>query len=233
MTEPFHPSQVPRSLPRGRSHLPREVVLVSQRERLLEATVEVVGSKGYAATSVADIIKAARVSRTTFYEQFHDKEQCFRAAYEEGARAHLEHVRTTAAQATGSMQCLQAGIRAYLDVLAGEPAFARVVLVEVLAAGPAAAASRDWALGRYAELLRNWHAEARRENSAVPPMPGEVFDCAAGGVSDYLATVVREGNAERLPALAPVLVTFLLNAGGVPAGRDLAAALAATRTRRQ
>src|SRR5437660_10761980 len=160
MSDPDHPSHIPRSLPRGRSHLPREVVLVSQRERLIEATVEVVGTNGYAPTSVADIIKVARVSRTTFYEQFHDKEQCFIATYEEGARAHLEHVRATAKHATGSMQRLQAGVRGYLEVLAREPAFARVVLVEVLAAGPGAAASRDWALGRYAELLRKWQTGA-------------------------------------------------------------------------
>lgn len=232
MHDPPDRPRVPRSLPRGRSHLPREIVLVSQRERLIEATVQVVGARGYAATSVADIIKAARVSRTTFYEQFRDKEQCFIAAYEEGARAHVEHVRTMAKQATGSIQRLQAGVVAYLEVLAGDPALARVSTVEALAAGPAAASSRDWTLGRYAELLRKWHAEVRRENGAVPAMPDEVFDCAVAGVGDYVSMAIREGNADRLPALAPVLVTFLLNAGAVPAGRELAAALAASRARR-
>lgn len=227
------PPRVPRSLPRGRSHLPRQVVLLSQRERLIEATVEVVGARGYGATSVADIIKAARVSRTTFYEQFRDKQECFLAAYEDRATIQFEHVQSAAEQAAGSMQCLQAGVRAYLEVLAEDPALARTSLVEVLAAGPQAAASRDSIHARYAGLLRRWHVRAREENRAIPPMPGEAFACAVGGVSDLLAATVRQAGPERLPALAPVIVTFLLNAGAVPAGRDLAAALSASRARRR
>ena len=208
-------------------------MLLSQRERLIEATVEVVGDNGYADTSVADIIRAAKVSRTTFYEQFRDKQACFIAAYEDRATLQFEHVRAAAKRGAGSMQRLQAGVRAYLEVLADEPALARTALVEVLAAGPEAAASRDSIHARYAGLLRSWHEEARGESQAIPPMPDEVFGCAVGGVSDLLAATVRRGASEQLSALAPVLVTFLLNVGAVPAGRDLAAALSASRARRR
>lgn len=191
-----------------------------------------VGTKGYAATSVGDIIRFARVSRSTFYEQFPDKEHCFIAAYEERARLTLEHVREGCEQAGSSMQRIQAGIRALLAVLADEPAYARMALVEVLAAGPVAAASRDRVHGRFVELLVDWHAAARRESEAVPAMPEDVLACAVGGVGDLLARTVREGGTERLPALAPVIVTFLLTAAAVPAGRDLAAALSVSRARR-
>jgi AcrR family transcriptional regulator len=224
--------RIPRSLPRGRSHLPRPVVLLSQRERLIEATVEVVGAKGFPATSVADVIRAARVSRTTFYEQFRDKQDCFIAAYEDRGALQFEHVRAAAKRASGSMQRLQAGVRAYLEVLVEEPALARTSLIEVLAAGRQAAASRDSIHARYGDLLRKWHAEARGENDEIPPMPDEVFACAVGGVSDLLAATARDDGTERLPALAPVIVTFLLNVGAVPAGRDLAAALSTSRARR-
>lgn len=227
------PRVVPRSLPRGRSSLPREVVLVSQRERLLEAMVEAVAAKGYAAATVGDVIRAARVSRTTFYEQFSDKEQCFIAAYEDRARLHLEHVRAAAKQAAPGVQRLQAGVRAYLEVLAAEPAYGLTALVEVPAAGPAAAGSRDLIHARYADMLRKWHAEARSQNELIPAMPEEVFGCAIGGVSDQLSTIFRQGQAERLPGLAAVVVTFLLNVGAVPAGRDLAAALSASRAQRR
>ncbi|MCW2988568.1 MAG: transcriptional repressor BetI, partial [Solirubrobacterales bacterium] len=68
--------------PRGRHGLPPEVVARSQRDRLLEATMQVVAEKGYAATTVADLTKRAGISRTTFYELFADKEACFLAAYD-------------------------------------------------------------------------------------------------------------------------------------------------------
>ena len=57
----------------------------SQRERLLDAAIDVVAEKGYAATTIADLTKAAGISRTTFYELFEDKEACFLAAYDAAA----------------------------------------------------------------------------------------------------------------------------------------------------
>jgi AcrR family transcriptional regulator len=41
--------------------------------------VGAVAAKGYAATTVADVLVRARVSRSAFYEQFRDKEDCFLA----------------------------------------------------------------------------------------------------------------------------------------------------------
>jgi len=68
-------------LPSGRHGLPRDVVVRSQRERMVEAMIGVVAEKGYTDATVADIISTAGVSRATFYEQFADKEDCFIAAY--------------------------------------------------------------------------------------------------------------------------------------------------------
>lgn len=233
MSADLQPTRIPRSLPRGRAHLPREVVLVSQRTRLIEATLEVVGSRGYAASTVADIIRAARVSRTTFYEQFGDKEEAFLAAYESSADAEFDHVKAAVETVAAPVHALQTGVRAHLEVLAGEPAYARCALIEVLAAGRDAAASRAVVHRRYSALLAKWHQRVRAESTGIPPMPEEVFEAAVGGVADLAASRLRSGAAEQLPALAPVIVTYLLNAGAVPAGRELAAALAATRSRRR
>src|SRR6266576_1786673 len=70
-------------LPRGRHHLTREQVRASQRGRMLLEMVEAVAAKGYASTSVADVIAGARASRETFYEHFENKQDCFLAAYDE------------------------------------------------------------------------------------------------------------------------------------------------------
>lgn len=232
MADNSDPIQIPRSLPRGRAHLPRQVVLVAQRTRLLEAAIETIGMSGYAASTVGDIIRAAGVSRSTFYQQFSDKEACFVAAYEDAADRHVEYVVAATEQAGSALQCLQVGVRAYLEVLSSEPAYARAALIEALAAGAGPAASRDSVHGRYAVLLQGWHARVLAEDPLLPQMPDEVFDAAVGGVSDLLATTIRIEGTERLSRLAPVIVTFLLNACGVPVGRELAAALSATRARR-
>ncbi|MBD0322124.1 MAG: helix-turn-helix transcriptional regulator, partial [Aldersonia sp.] len=68
-------------LPRGRHGLSRDEVVRSQRDRILLAMAEAMAEKGYVATSVADVLRRAGVSRETFYQQFSSKEDCFRAAY--------------------------------------------------------------------------------------------------------------------------------------------------------
>jgi hypothetical protein len=47
------------------------------RRRLLEAMAESVAVNGYSNTTVADIVRIARMSRRTFYEYFPDREACF------------------------------------------------------------------------------------------------------------------------------------------------------------
>ena len=54
----------------------------SQRNRILQAMIEVVSERGYPETRVVDVIGVAGVSRKTFYELFASKEDCFLAAYD-------------------------------------------------------------------------------------------------------------------------------------------------------
>ena len=101
-TTPATPPSTPNRLPSGRHGLPRETVAASQRARMIDAMAAVVAEKGYAATTVADVVERAGVSRRTFYEQFADKEACFLAAYEVGLAVVLDRIRprTTARPAS-------------------------------------------------------------------------------------------------------------------------------------
>ena len=83
------PPASPSRLPSGRHGLTRDVVVASQRTRLVDAMAQIVAEKGYPATTVADVVERAGVSRRTFYEQFADKEACFLAAYDAGLEAVL------------------------------------------------------------------------------------------------------------------------------------------------
>ena len=56
----------------------------AQRARLLEGMTQAVAEKGYADATVTDAVRAARVSRGTFYALFASKEACFLEAYRHG-----------------------------------------------------------------------------------------------------------------------------------------------------
>src|ERR671930_1076961 len=109
-------------LPRGPHGLPRDVVVKSQRSRMLGALVEVVAEKGYVATTVADVIGRAGVSRTTFYEQFKDKEDCFLIAFQKGGQAQYLKVIEAVRSATDPVEQLRRNLRAYLSELNAFPA---------------------------------------------------------------------------------------------------------------
>ena len=87
-------------LPRGARLDLRAELRASQVGRLVCAVADCVAAKGYASTSVADIIAAAGVSRKTFYEHFADKEACFLAAYEMVA----DHIRSSMQAAAGAIK---------------------------------------------------------------------------------------------------------------------------------
>ena len=130
-------------------------MLASQRGRILEAMADVVAAKSYAGTTVAGVVSRAGVSRQTFYDQFDSKEDCFLAAYEAG----VELITTVVDQAEADagedwLPRVRAGVRAYLEVLDAEPAFARTYLLEVLAAGPTALERRAEVMDRFASRHR-------------------------------------------------------------------------------
>lgn len=194
---------VPRSLPRGRHAAAREVVLASQRGRLLEAMADCVAEQGYAATTVARVIARAGVSRKTFYEHFADKRACFLAAWEVGTDILFDQLVAVAGEAGDWRVRLRTGTEAFLDVLAAEPAFARSFMIEVLSVGDEALARRAEIHERFATVIAETHAQARAEGADLGPVPPWVFRAAAGAAWELIVEHLRTRGVEGLTDLAP------------------------------
>jgi AcrR family transcriptional regulator len=195
--------------------LSRATVQASQRGRLLFAIAQVVAEKGYAAATVADIVDRASVSRSTFYEQFPDKEACFLAAFTFGVEFVLGQMRE-AFERLAARDDWHAHVRSdlttYLRVLASEPAFAAALHVEVLAAGPAALAHRTRMFELFTLRTKRVHELAREQDPRLPELPDSAFTLHTGGVDEMIREWLRTRGAETLPELAePVLAgTFAL-----------------------
>jgi AcrR family transcriptional regulator len=196
--------EIPRRLPRGTHGLDPSLVAASQRTRLLEAVGRAVADRGYAAATIDDIVRDAGVSKKTFYEHFSDKLGCFLAAYEAASDELLAHIRAAQEEADGEwLVRTRAGIHAYLRWLAAEPALARVFLIEIAAAGPAALELRERMRDRYADRMR----ELQTQNS----VPDEIFHAVVAGADDLVVRRLREGGdlLELEPALLYLQVSLL------------------------
>jgi AcrR family transcriptional regulator len=190
--------------------LPREQVLASQRERMLRAIAEAVAEKGFARVTVADVISRAGVSRETFYEHFSDKESCFLAALEEGARTLLRILGSVLAHAEGEpLERVDLILNAYLSTLAAEPAFTKAFLIDAYGAGPAATAQRIELQQRFVDLVAEIFDDAGAES------PGR-FACEAlvAALSSMVTVRVGSGRIDELPGLREPIIELLRRVGG-------------------
>lgn len=218
MTPSTHPAPAANRLPSGRHGLTREAVVASQRGRLIDAMAQVVAEKGYAATTVADVVERAGVSRRTFYEQFSDKEACFLAAYDVGLAVVIGRIKQAVevSPTAGWREQARSGVEAFLALLASEPAFARALQLEILTAGPAALERRTGMLAMFSGVWRGVHERARAEDPELPTLPDEVFAVLTAGLEELIRECIRTRGTEALPDLAdPILRAVLAVLGGV------------------
>jgi AcrR family transcriptional regulator len=190
----------------------RPRVSVTQRERLLEGMARTVARRGYAATSVADVLKEARISRRTFYETFADKEDCFLAAYDAVVARCDDHVAHAYAGEEPWEARLARALEALLAFLAAEPDFARLGIVEVLAIGPRGLARRDATLSRFRRFIEITRAHL----PATAPPSDLVAEAIAGGIYELVYARIARGEAARLPELLDELLHYTFMLLGIP-----------------
>jgi AcrR family transcriptional regulator len=183
--------------------------------------IQAVAEKGYAAATVADAVRAARVSRGTFYAQFASKEECFLEAYKYGIDVMVSRIRSAIRDESSDdwVERLRTGLRAYLETLTGEPRFARTHLFEVHMAGPLAGAARDEALRAFADRYRSSFRAALRERPELRMPSDDALFILSAGVDQLICARVRAGELATLPELTDELtltaVAFLEGAAAI------------------
>lgn len=200
-------------LPAGRHGYSREQVAHHQHERLIAGLAAAVAAKGYAAVTLADIVREAKVSRRVFYANFEGKEQCFLAAFE----VVVDHLRDLVGEAVDGVDAHDGGdgwpqqaiaaTGAILRFLAAEPDLARLVVVESRGAGQALNARLNQAVAE----LRPPLARGRAERPAGErPLPDSTEDSTLGAVVSLVHRKVAAGEADRLEDLLPECAELVL-----------------------
>jgi AcrR family transcriptional regulator len=189
-------------LPSGRHSLTRDVVLASQRGRLLEAMAEAVAEHGYGPTTIAHVVSRAGVSRKTFYEHFDDKRHCFIETYDTAIGFVLGRIAFAVEDQKNPRERLAVGLRTFLDVLSEEPAFCRAIVVEVQAAGAVGLARRRATLQVFAERYVEVNRQAREANPRVESLSLDLALAVVGAILELVASRVEEGRTAELGELA-------------------------------
>jgi AcrR family transcriptional regulator len=199
-------------VPRGRHAPPLEVRVGVQRRRLLEAAAAMFAVRGYADASAEAIARQAGMSKATFYEHFANKEECILVLFDEAATEVMRAM--AAASDAGPFATFQArveaGARAFLETLAAYPESAQTLLVEIIGAGPRAAAHRDAILEAFADAMyRDFATAAPRFGAGTFASRDDAFAIIGASV-ELVSRHLRTGRPREVLELLPVIVHLTL-----------------------
>ena len=163
------------------------------RSRLLEGMAVAVSQKGYADTTIADIVREASVSRRTFYEHFSTKAECLIALYTAASHNALKVLRQAIEPGRGWEQQLETGIHAYLGCMAANPVLLRTLFVEILHLGPEGLAARR----HVNQEIANYMVAVVNAPHVTPAMAMAVV----GGIHELVLQAIEDGRVDELPVL--------------------------------
>jgi AcrR family transcriptional regulator len=168
-----------------------------QSERILRGFAAAVARHGYAATTIAEIAREAKISQQTFYAHFAGKEDAMEAALDTSGAQMVAATLPAVRRSDDWRGGVRVAISSMCAFLAAEPAFARLRTTEAYAAGPRAVELRDHAT---IEILETTLARDR----AVPRLEGLTGEATIGALNAVMYDAAVKGTPEAFLGAAPL-----------------------------
>lgn len=171
------------------------------RARLLEGMARAVAAKGYADTTIADIVREAGVSRRTFYENFADKAECLTALYESASGNALAVLRGAINPRSDWQAQVEQALSAYFGALACNPVLLRTLFIEILGLGMPGLAARR----RVNQQLVDLMLEVVNNRPGLPlrnaPLQPMMAMAVVGGINELVLQSIEQERAGQLQGL--------------------------------
>ena len=180
----------------------RERAASPERERIVEALIEIAAERGYAETTIELILDRAGLDRPAFDRHFRGKYDCFLTAWQEINEGCMREMLEAFNSQEEWPDRLRAVACEIVDNLRHDPNRASFA-VEVLSAGDAARARRDMTMRVIASLID----AGRNEMDDPESVPHTTAEALAGSAYGQVYAKVVRGAADELPALVPQLMS--------------------------
>jgi AcrR family transcriptional regulator len=175
-----------------------DFLVPEHRSRLLEGMARAVAGRGYAATTIADIVREASVSRRTFYEHFDSKAECLVALYEAASHNALKVLRGAIDPAHPWQTQVEQALSAYLASLAANPVLMRTLYVEILGLGTEGLQARR----RVNREIAGFMLEVvNGDAAAAAPLAPHMAMAVVGGINELVLECIEDDRLDALPDL--------------------------------
>jgi AcrR family transcriptional regulator len=167
------------------------------RRRLLDGLAGSITERGYRATTVADVVRSAKTSKRTFYDEFASKEECFvelLAANNEDLIAHI--VEAVDTEATPGDQ-VHAAVLAYVEHIEARPAITLSWIREAPALGDLARPLNRLAMQHLTDMLVGISLSPGFQRAGLEPISRQLALILLGGLRELTALLVEDGQDVR------------------------------------
>ena len=185
------------------------------RARLLEGMARAVAAKGYADTTIADIVREASVSRRTFYENFADKAECLIALYEVASGNAIAVLRGAIDPRSDWQAQVEQAMGAYFGVLTRNPVLLRTLFIDILGLGAPGLAARRSANQQLVDLMLDVVNNRPGERLRKTPLQPAMAMAVVGGINEMVLQAIeqeRVGQLQELVAPASALLRAAISA---------------------
>jgi AcrR family transcriptional regulator len=169
------------------------------RERLIDGMATSIRAKGYRETTVADVVRIARTSRRTFYEQFEDREACFLALFDSTNDRTIEDIAAAVSPDRPLEEQVDRALEAYIDSITSHPALYKSFVRELPGLGQAGADRQLAVIERFARLLVELVDSGRRAQPdlAARPLAMDTAIIIVGGLRELAVISLQQGRDVR------------------------------------
>jgi AcrR family transcriptional regulator len=175
---------------------------VSERDRIVEALIEVAAEHGYAGTTIELVLERAGVDRPAFDRHFRGIHDCFLFAWQQINEECLEEMVKAYNSEADWTDRLRAVVHEIVQGMSHDHSRASFA-IEVLATGDAARARRDMTMRVIASLID----AGRNEMEDPESVPHTTAEALAGSAYGQVYSKVVRGETDDLPALVPQLMS--------------------------
>ena len=167
------------------------------RQRLLDGLAASITERGYRASTVADIVRHARTSKRTFYDQFPSKEQCFLELLHADVGQLAEAIRDAVDPDADWQAQIRHAVQAYVDHIESRPALTLSWIRELPSLDAAARPFQRRGMQLLTSLLVNLSGSPGFAKVGVPPLTRPKAVILVGGLRELTALAVEDGRSVR------------------------------------
>jgi AcrR family transcriptional regulator len=167
------------------------------RGRLLDGLAHSIAERGYRATTVADVVRNAKTSKRTFYDEFASKEECFIELLRSNNADLIAHITAAVDPDTAPARQVRAAVGAYVEHIESRPAITLSWIREAPALGDLARPLNRLAMQQLTDMLVGISVSPGFQEAGLEPITRPLALILLGGLRELTALLVEDGQDVR------------------------------------